>query len=66
MDDLVGSVTRGLTTESAGSVRSEAQVAVLKKAVEAEAQQAAQLVEALPELPPVSPGQPGGIINTRA
>ncbi|GAA5170844.1 YjfB family protein [Viridibacterium curvum] len=66
MDDLVGSVTRGLTTESVSSVRGEAQVAVLKKAVDAEAQQAAQLVEALPKLPPVSPGQPGGIINTRA
>jgi hypothetical protein len=62
--DEVGSITRGLTTEKMADVQGQAQVSVLKKAQDIDAQQAQQLIEALPR--PVSPGQPGGIINTKA
>jgi hypothetical protein len=62
MDDI-SSITRGLTTEKVGDVQSQAQLDVVKKATDIQAQQAQQLIDALP---PVSPGQPGGVINTKA
>jgi hypothetical protein len=63
MDEL-SNITRGLTTDKLADVQGQVQVAVLKKAQDADAQQAQQLIDALPR--PVSPGQPGGIINTKA
>ncbi len=63
MDDI-SSITRGLTTEKAGDVQSQAQLSLVKKATDMEAQQAQQLIDSVPA--PVSPGQPGGIINTKA
>jgi len=64
--DEIGSVTRGLTTEKLADVQGQAQVSVLKKAQDLEAQQAQQLIESVPQPAPVSPGQPGGVINTHA
>jgi hypothetical protein len=62
--DEVSNITRGLTTDKMADIQGQAQVSVVKKAQDIEAQQAQQLLDALPR--PVSPGQPGGIINTKA
>lgn len=62
--DEISSITRGLTTEKMADVQGQAQISVIKKAQDIDAQQAQQLIESLPR--PVSPGQPGGIINTKA
>ena len=62
--DEISSITRGLTTEKAADVQSQVQVAVVKTAIEADAQQARALIDSIPR--PVSPGQSGGVINTKA
>lgn len=66
MDDAVSSVTRGLSTENIEDVRSQAQLALVRRAEAQQAQQAQQLVESVPQPAPVSPGQPGAVINTHA
>jgi hypothetical protein len=63
MDDI-SSITRGLTTDKVGDVQSQAQISLVKKATDQQAQQAQQLIDSV--APPVSPGQPGGVINTKA
>jgi len=62
----IGSLAASVSTDALATVQGVAQVAVLKKAMQMQAQSAAQLVEALPQPQPVSPGQPGAIVNTYA
>ena len=54
------------STELQGTVQSQVQVAVLKKEIDQNAQQAAALIEALPEPPKAEAGQPGANVNTYA
>jgi hypothetical protein len=62
----IGSMVASVSTGDLASVQGQAQVAVLKKAMQIQAQSAAQLVQALPQPQPVSPGQPGALVNTYA
>jgi hypothetical protein len=62
----IGSLAASVSTDALATVQGVAQVAVLKKAMQMQAQSAAQLVEALPQPQPVAPGQPGAIVNTYA
>ena len=52
------------TTELSNTVQGQVQVAMLKKAIDLEASQAAQLIQALPQPPKAEPGQPGAVVNT--
>lgn len=54
------------STDQLGTVRGAAQIEVLKKAMDTQAQQAAQLVQSVAEPPKSQPGQPGSVINTFA
>lgn len=53
-------------TEQLGTVQGQAQVAMLKKQMDMQEQQVAQLLQSVPRPQPVQPGQPGSIINTFA
>ena len=62
----LSALTGSVSNDSLTQVQGQAQVAMLKKAMEIQAQSAAQLIQALPQPQPVQPGQPGGIVNTYA
>lgn len=54
------------STDQLGSVQSQAQISMLKKQTDLQAQQAQQLIDSVPQPKPVQPGQPGGVVNTFA
>jgi hypothetical protein len=57
----VSAAASSLKTEQLGTVRGAAQLEMLKKSMDAQQQQVAQLIQSVPQ-----PGQPGGVINTFA
>ncbi|WP_341675661.1 putative motility protein [Niveibacterium sp. SC-1] len=62
----VSSLAASASQAKLESVQGQASVAVLKKSMDIQQQQALQLLEALPQPVPVAPGQPGGVVNTFA
>lgn len=60
------SSVRSPSTEQLGTVQGQAQVAMLKKQMDMQEQQMAQLLQSVPQPPAAQPGQPGSIINTFA
>ncbi|MBU6260828.1 MAG: putative motility protein [Burkholderiales bacterium] len=49
-----------------GTVQGSAAISVLKRAIDSQAQGAAQLIAALPQPAPVAAGSPGALLNVYA
>ncbi len=62
----IGAIATVVSTDSLAQVQGQAQVLVLKKALDIQAESAIQLIQAVPQSLPVQPGQPGALINTHA
>jgi|GEM_PF-1537892 len=62
----VSSVAAAVSQGSLEQVQGQVSVAMLKKSMDIQQQQALQLLQALPQPAPVTPGQPGGVVNTFA